>query len=83
MTSKGEESLSDDFGRRIRAARVYGEFPQIEFARKLGISVATLVRYEKGQRKVPALTRPGLAAKVEELTGIDEGFVSRGVKRDV
>lgn len=74
--------MDEDFGKRIKAARVYGGYPQIEFARKLGISVATLVRYEKGQRKVPALTRPGLAAKVEELTGIDEGFVARGVDRD-
>lgn len=70
----------DDFGKRIKAARVYGDYPQIEFARKLGISVDTLIRYEKGQREVPELSRLGLAAKVEELTGIDEGFVSRGVK---
>lgn len=72
--------MGDDFGKRIKAARVYGEYPQIEFARKLGIAVSTLVRYEKGHVEVPPLTRPGLAAKVEELTGIDEGFVSRGVK---
>lgn len=70
----------DDFGKRIKAARVYGDYPQIEFARKLGISVDTLIRYEKGRREVPELSRLGLAAKVEELTGIDEGFVSRGVK---
>ena len=70
----------DDFGKRIKAARVYGDYPQIEFARRLGISVDTLIRYEKGQREVPELSRLGLAAKVEELTGIDEGFVSRGVK---
>ncbi len=73
----------DDFGKRIKAARVYGDYPQIEFARKLGISVDTLIRYEKGQREVPELSRLGLAAKVEELTGIDEGFVSRGVKSRV
>lgn len=75
--------MDANFGKRIRAARCYGQISQVEMARKLGISVGTLYEYEKGRREVPALTRPGLAARVEELTGIGEGFVARGVKDDV
>lgn len=67
--------MEGELGRRIRAARAYGGVPQTELARKLGISVGTLIDLEKGRSEPPELKRLGMAAKVEELTGVDEGFV--------
>ena len=57
-----------ELGRRIRAARSYAELSQIEMARKLGVSSATLIRWEKGKREVEPLTRMGVALQVAELT---------------
>lgn len=71
--------MEGELGKRIRAARVYGEMSQTEMARKLGISSATLIRYEKGRVEVPALSRDGLARRVIELTGVDEDFVMKAV----
>lgn len=71
--------MDGELGRRIRAARAYGQLSQVEMARKLGVSTATLIRYEKGQHEVPDLSRMGIATKVIELTGIDSDFVMRAV----
>ena len=71
--------MEGELGRRIRAARVYGQVSQVEMARKLGVSTATLIRYEKGHREVPNLVREALATKVVELTGVEEDFVMRAV----
>lgn len=67
--------MDGELGKRIRAARVYGQMSQIEMAQKLGISSDTLIRYEKGYREVPPLTREGLARRVHELTGFSEGYL--------
>ncbi len=71
--------MDGELGRRIRAARAYGQLSQVEMARKLGVSTATLIRYEKGQHEVPDLSRMGIATKVVELTGIESDFVMRAV----
>jgi transcriptional regulator with XRE-family HTH domain len=57
-----------ELGRRIRAARSYAELSQIEMARRLGVSSATLIRWEKGKREVEPLTRMGVALQVTEVT---------------
>jgi len=79
MNRERGEVVEGELGKRIRAARVYGQYSQLELARKLGISVGTLVQYEKGHREVPAMLRPGLAAQVVELTGMDERWVMAAV----
>jgi len=71
--------MDGELGKRIRAARVYGQYSQTELARKLGISSATLIRYEKGRVEVPSLARRELAKRVVELTGMDERWVMDAV----
>ena len=76
---KGKVAMKGELGRRIRTARAYGQMSQTEMARRLGISSATLIRYEKGQREIPSLARRELAQRVVDLTGMDERWVMEAV----
>ena len=75
----GGEPVKGELGKRIRAARCYAGISQVEFARSLGVSVGTLIEYEKGRQEVPSLSRIGMAARVVELTGVDEDFLMNAV----
>lgn len=71
--------MNGELGKRIRAARAYGQMSQTEMARKLGISSATLIRYEKGKVEVPSLARKELTQRVIDLTGMDERWMMEAV----
>ena len=80
QTMSSGTKVEGELGRRIRAARVYGAYSQVEMARKLGISVATLIRYEKGRNEIPELARPEIVNRVIELTGVDADFLRRAME---
>ena len=71
--------MKGELGKRIRAARSYAGISQVELAQSLGVSVGTLIEYEKGRQEVPSLSRMGLAHRVIQLTGVDEDFVLKAV----
>lgn len=73
--------MDKELGKRIRAARCYGRLSHIELARRLGLSVGSLIAYEKGRSPVPEPIQADLAARVVEITGIDEDFLMRVVDR--
>jgi transcriptional regulator with XRE-family HTH domain len=81
LTATKGVAVKGELGRRIRSARAYAELSQIEMARKLGVSSATLIRWEKVQREIEPLTRMGVALQVTELTKYpDEAFLTEAAK---
>jgi transcriptional regulator with XRE-family HTH domain len=68
-------NVDSELGKRLKAARAYGSLSQMELSRKLGISSATLIRYEKGRAEVPPLARRELAMRVSDLTGFNREWL--------
>lgn len=62
-------------GMRIMAARREAGMTQAEFAKNLGMSTRTLIRWEQSRKAVP----PILLAAVSVLTNVNLGWLQTGV----
>lgn len=56
-------TLADKLGRRLRELR--GETPQVDFARRLGISKSSLNRMEQGEQNVSLKTLQVMCTKLK------------------
>lgn len=55
----------------IKAARVNSEMNQIEFAREIGVSLATVTNWERGKTEPDA----SQLRKISEISGIPMDFI--------
>lgn len=56
-------TLADKLGRRLRELR--GETPQVDFARRLGISKSSLNRMEQGEQNVSLKTLETMCTRLK------------------
>lgn len=80
--SPDEQSFFQRLGERIAALRRERGLTQVQLAEMLGCSQQQVLSFEKGRRRVPVSTLPGLAKtlgiSIEELIGVEAQPGKRG-----
>jgi transcriptional regulator with XRE-family HTH domain len=80
--SPDEQSFFQRLGERIASLRRERGLTQVQLAEMLGCSQQQVLSFEKGRRRVPVSTLPGLAKtlgiSIEELIGAEAQPAKRG-----